>query len=165
MDIWDILKQIESINETNVNYKKTLVLLLRLALGWILIYAGWQKFTTPGGFNAAFYLKDAATFSGFYHWLMSPGILPIVNVLNVWGQLILGVCLVAGFQVRWAAKLAALMMLLYYFPILKFPHFTSDPHSFIVDDHIIYSLGYLALDALHAGRIFGLDSKILPKRV
>ena len=146
-----------------MNYKKTIILCLRIALGWVLLYAGWQKLTGTPAFSAAFYLKDASTFSGFYHWLMSPGLLPIVNLLNVWGQILIGLALISGFQVKWAARLAALMMALYYFPILKFPHFTSDAHSFIVDEHFVYALGYLTLDALNAGKVWGLDAKFFPK--
>ena len=139
-------------------YKKWSILALRLALGWLLLYAAYEKFTTPGGFSAREYLIHASTFSGFYTWLSSPGILPIVNLLNMWGQAALGVALILGFKVKYAARLAALMMILYYFPVLKFPY--PGTHALIVDDHIIYAAGYLVLDAFSAGKAFGMDSVV-----
>ena len=140
-----------------MNYKRITLLVLRVVLGWLLLYAGWQKLTATPAFSAAGYLNSAVTFHGLYHWFASPGILPVVNILNVWGQILLGLALISGFWIRWTAKLAALMMILYYFPSLKFPHITNDPHAFIVDEHIIYAAGYLVLDAMHAGRVWGLD--------
>jgi thiosulfate dehydrogenase [quinone] large subunit len=130
-------------------------LALRLVLGWLLLYAGYEKVTTDGGWSAAGFLTHASTFPGLYAWFASPGVLPIVNLINEWGQIALGLSLILGFWTRLSARLAALMMILYYFPGLTFPYVGE--HSLIVDDHIIYAIGYLTLDVLNAGKHFGLD--------
>jgi thiosulfate dehydrogenase [quinone] large subunit len=49
----------------------------------------------------------------------------------------------------------ALMMILYYLPILVWPH--PNEHAFIVDEHIVYALCLLLLGAFQAGRIYGAD--------
>ncbi|MBX4204894.1 MAG: DoxX family membrane protein [Candidatus Doudnabacteria bacterium] len=141
-----------------MNYKKIVLLVLRLVLGWLLLYAGWQKLTSHPPFTAAGFLTHASTFPGLYKALAADGIIKIVNFLNVWGQIAIGVGLITGTYTKWAARAGALMMILYYFPGLKFPHITSDTHAFIVDDHIIYAAGYLVLDAFHAGKYFSVDS-------
>ncbi|HEX5430240.1 MAG TPA: DoxX family membrane protein [Patescibacteria group bacterium] len=141
-----------------MTYKKFLLLLLRLGLGWLMFYAGWSKLMAPTAFSAASYLNHASTFAGFYHALASARTLKVVDFLNVWGQIAIGVSLILGLWVKWSARAAALLMLLYYFPVLNFPHLTSDSSSYIVDEHIIYGLGFLLLSAFNAGRIFGLDS-------
>ena len=134
--------------------------LLRISLGWLFLHAGYVKIINPN-WSAAGYLKSAKTFPAFYQWLASDSMIGITNFLNEWGLAILGICLILGLGTRIVAVLAALMMILYYFPILTFP--TIGANSYIVDEHIIYAAAFLLLGALRAGRHFGLDSK-LPER-
>ena len=123
-----------------MNYKKTALLLLRLTLGWLLLYAGWQKVTSDTPFSAAGFLTHASTFPGLYKIFASKALLPIVNILNSWGQIAIGLGLITGTFTKWAARAGALLMILYYFPGLKFPMIGE--HSFLVDDHIIYAVGF-----------------------
>jgi len=97
------------------------------------------------------------TSEGFYQWLLSPGILPAVNFINEWGLTLLGVSLILGIFVRLSSVLGAVLMLLYYFPVLIFPY--AGKHSYLVDEHIIYALVLLLLAAMRAGRIWGLDAR------
>jgi thiosulfate dehydrogenase [quinone] large subunit len=133
---------------------KLFLFLLRVSIGWVFFYAGISKIMDPA-WSAAGYLTHAATFSGFYNWLASPGLLTLTNLVNEWGLLLLGVSLILGLGVRVSAILGAIIMLLYYLPVLKFP--IAGPHSYIVDEHIIYIFVLLSLWALKAGRIWGLD--------
>lgn len=134
-------------------YKSVLLALLRVALGWILLYSGFTKLSSDS-WSAAGFLKSAGTFPGFYEWLASPSLLPITNFLNEWGQLLLGIALILGVVMTLSSLLAALMMVLYYFVGLNFP--MVGEHSYLVDEHIIYALGFLMLAALHAGNYYGL---------
>jgi len=101
-----------------------------------------------------FLLENANTFSGFYSWLASPNILPIVDALNQWGLTIIGAVLIVGILVRFSAYLGALMMILYYFPGLTFPYVGE--HSYIVDDHIIYAMAFLVLASMSSNHIWSL---------
>ena len=137
-------------------YTKLSIFLLRISLGWLLFYAGITKVLDPA-WSAVGYLNAAKTFPDLFHWFASPGILPITNFVNVWGLTILGACLILGLGVRLTGVLAAILMLLYYLPILDFPY--PNTHSYVVDDHIVYIFALLLLSALHAGRTWGLDAK------
>ncbi len=106
--------------------------------------------------SAAGYLRGAKTFTDFYQWLATPGVLPFVNFVNEWGLTLLGVSLIAGVFVRLSSFLAALLMLLYYLPMLNFPYPNS--YSFIVDEHIIYISALLLLASFRAGRVWGLEN-------
>lgn len=134
-----------------------LLFLLRIALGWLHFYAGITKVINPE-WTSAGYLAGAKTFSGFYAWLASPGILPVTDFLNEWGLTLIGAALIVGLFTRLAAKLGAFMMILYYLPVLAFP--LVGEHSFIVDDHIIHILALLVLASFQAGHIMGLDGVI-----
>src|SRR3989339_1054310 len=117
-------------------YQKIAIFSLRLAMGWLMFYAGITKIL-DSSWSAAGYLQGAKTFAGFYQWLLQPEILPIVNFLNEWGLTLLGVALILGVFVRLSSVLGAILMLMYYFPALEFPYIG---HSYIVDEHIIYVL-------------------------
>ena len=134
--------------------QKLSLFLLRITLGWFMLYAGVTKLVDPA-WSAAGYLQGAKTFAGFYNLLLGPGIQPVVNFLNEWGLTLLGVSLLLGVAVRLSALLGAVLMLLYYFPILVFP--MVGPHAYIVDEHIIYAAALLVLAFFRAGRAYGLE--------
>lgn len=127
---------------------------LRLAVGWTMLYAGITKIMDPS-WSAAGYIAGAKTFPEFYAWFLRPDVLPITNFINEWGLALLGVSLILGIFVRLSSVLGAALMMLYYFPILQFPY--PNPHSYIVDEHIIYALILLLMAAVKAGRIWGLE--------
>ncbi|MEO8637414.1 MAG: DoxX family protein [Candidatus Taylorbacteria bacterium] len=129
--------------------------LLRISLGWMFFYAGITKLVDPSC-SAGGYLKGAKTFAGFYLWLTSPQILPVINFVNEWGLTLLGVALILGVFVRLSSVCGALLMLLYYLPLLDFPY--PNEHAFIVDEHIIYITALLLLASLRAGRFWGLEN-------
>jgi len=136
-------------------FQKISLFLLRVSLGWMFFYAGITKIMDPE-WSAAGYMKGAKTFAGFYQFLTQPGILPVINFINEWGLLLLGVSLILGVFVRLSSVLGAVLMLLYYFPILDFPY--PNAHSLIVDEHIIYALALALLAAWRAGRTYGLEN-------
>jgi thiosulfate dehydrogenase (quinone) large subunit len=138
-------------------YKAFSLFFLRISLGLLFFYAGIVKVLNPS-WSAAGYLTGAKTFSGLYQWMISPEVLPVVNFLNEWGLTLIGISLIFGVGVRLSAPLGALLMLLYYFPVLHFPYIGSN--SFLVDEHIIYAFAFLVLAAANAGRIWGLEGRL-----
>lgn len=135
--------------------QKITLVFLRVTLGWMFFWAGITKVINPE-WSAAGYLKGAKTFAGFYEWLANPNMLPVINFVNEWGLTLLGVSLILGIGVRMSSILGALLMLLYYLPILDFPY--PNTHSFIVDEHIIFAAALLFLAAIRAGRTGGLEN-------
>lgn len=144
-------------------FKKVSLVLLRVSFGWLFFYAGLSKILNPD-WSAAGYLGGAKTFGSFYNLFLGDSILPIINFINEWGLTLLGVSLILGLFVRPAALFGAALMILYYFPVLEFPRIM--PHSYLVDDHIIYALVLVFLAAIGAGHVWGLDklwAKLLKK--
>jgi len=141
-------------------FQKISLFLLRVSMGWLMFYAGITKILNPA-WSAAGYLKGAKTFAWFYQWLLSPGILPVINFVNEWGLALLGVSLIFGVFVRLSSVLGAVLMLLYYFVILDFPH--PNAFSYIVDEHVIYALVLLFFVATRAGRVWGLENWLSQK--
>ncbi|MDO8504545.1 MAG: DoxX family protein [Candidatus Liptonbacteria bacterium] len=135
-------------------FQKVSLLFARVSLGWLFFYSGITKILNPD-WSAAGYIKGAQIFPSFFAWLLRPDILPTVNFLNEWGQLLLGVSLIIGFLVRPSAFFGAALLALYYLAALKFPY--PNANSYIVDEHIIYIFILLYFAAIRAGKVFGLD--------
>lgn len=135
-------------------FEKISLFFLRISLGFMFLYAGITKVLDPR-WSAADYLTTAKTFPAFFAWLARTDILPITNFINEWGLTLLGISLMLGVFVRLSSILGAGLMLLYYFPILDFPY--PNPHSFLIDEHIIYAAALLVLASIHAGRVWGLE--------
>jgi len=137
------------------NAEKIVIVFLRASLGWMFLYSGIIKIFNPV-WSAEGFLKSAQTFPNLYHIFASPSLLPSVNFVNEWGQLLLGISLIAGIGVRVSSMLGAVLMLLYYFPPLNFPYVGKT--SYLVDQHIIYALLLVYFSVIRAGRIYGLEN-------
>ncbi len=137
------------------NFQKLSLFLLRITTGWLLFYAGLTKLMNPT-WSAASYLTTAKTFSGLYGWLASPSMLPFVDFINEWGLTLIGAALILGIFVRFSGIAGAILMLLYYFPVLE-PGLVI-AHGWLVDEHIIYAAGLLTLASWRAGRVWGLGN-------
>jgi thiosulfate dehydrogenase [quinone] large subunit len=127
--------------------------LLRVALGWLFLYAGLTKVLNPGWTSKA-YLEGATTLHGLYVWMTSPGMMQVVDFLNTWGLTLLGLSLILGIGMKISTRLGALLMVLYYLPILAFPMVGA--HSFLVDEHVIYALLLLWMGMSQDVRMYSL---------
>ncbi|MEK7680653.1 MAG: DoxX family membrane protein [Patescibacteria group bacterium] len=136
-------------------FQKLSLVFMRVTIGWLCFYAGITKVLDPQ-WSSAGYLKGAKTATWFYQWLIQPDVLPVVNFLNKWGLTLLGISLIFGIFVRLSSTLGAGLMFLYYLPVLTFPYIA--PHSFLVDEHIIYIAVMCVLCCFRAGRVWGLDA-------
>ncbi len=143
------------------NFQKFSILILRIALGFLMFYAGITK-VMDLSWSAAGYIKGAKAFIPFYNFLLSPSVLPIINFINEWGLTLLGISLIFGVFVRLSSTLGIVLMILYYLPILKFPYVGDN--SYLVDEHIIYSSVLLLFIVFNAGKVFGFDGWLSKSR-
>ena len=131
------------------------VLLLRLTMGWIFVWAGFDKLIR--GFSAEGFLLHA-TKGPFAGWFQSMGesqtALSIIEPMVVWGEIVIGVALIFGVMTRWAAFWGAVMMFMFF--IAQLP----PEHNPFMEYYLIYILVLGVIGALGAGRIVGLDNMI-----
>ena len=95
---------------------KTTITVLRIAIGWHFLYEGLIKLINEE-WSAASYLNNTyGFFSGLYHWLAeSPIRIEVVDFLNIWGLILIGLALFIGLCAQWASIVGALLLTLYYF--------------------------------------------------
>ncbi|ARS89831.1 DoxX family protein [Natrarchaeobaculum aegyptiacum] len=148
-------------SETWVGYS---LLSLRLVMAYVFLSAGISKLFDPE-WTAEGYLVHALPegnpFAPFFA-VMADGWLWLVDPLNVWGQVLIGIALLVGGFVRLAAFGGALMMLLYWLTQFEGGLAAGLPveNGYIVTYHLVYALIIFGIAAFGAGRIFGIDAKL-----
>ncbi len=120
---------------------RVVITTLRVAVGWHFLYEGVIKLFSPQ-WTAYGYLSNTSGFmSGFYHWLAGNStMLQLVDILNIYGLLLIGLALFTGLFVRAAAIGGFLMLSLYYFAYPPFGAsllWPSDGHLYVVDRNFI----------------------------
>ena len=125
---------------------------LRLLMGWVMLAAGWSKLV--GDFSAYGYLANvdpASPASAVFGAMAANGtLMAAVDVIVPVTQVLIGVALLAGAFVRLAALGASIQMVMFYFG-------SWDVAGGLVNDQLVYAAVFLALGALAAGRILGVD--------
>ena len=132
---------------------------LRILLGLIFLYSalnslfgftgenpGWLN----GGGSPTFGYLNFATYGPFAGMFKAMAGNPIVDVLHVGGQLLIGISLLLGVGLRIAGIAGALQMGLIY--LSAFP----PPFNPVLDEHIIYAVILIGIAILRPGEVFGL---------
>jgi uncharacterized membrane protein YphA (DoxX/SURF4 family) len=131
-------------NVLQTDWKRLLFTILRMAIGWHFIYEGISKLIIEDWSAFSYLANSTGPFSGFYHWLASSeGFLKVVDLLNVYGLILIGIALFIGFLSRFAAVAGTILLTLYYFAYPPFGESLfniGDGHLFIVDKIFIEAL-------------------------
>ena len=95
---------------------------LRMLIGWHFLYEGVAKLGNPYWTAAGYLQESKGWFSGWFIDLAnSPGALALVDNLNQWGLVLIGVALLVGVFSRTAAVAGVVVLLLYYLAAPPFP--------------------------------------------
>lgn len=147
------------------NYSKpqlTFLVLLRLLVGWHILYEGIAKLLDPQ-WSSLFFLKESKwILSGFAKWVISdPTILSAVNFLNTWGLIAIGLGLILGMFFRVAAFSGALLLLTYYLncpPMIGIEYsLPADGSNLIVNKTLIEAVALCVLALFPTSNILGVD--------
>jgi uncharacterized membrane protein YphA (DoxX/SURF4 family) len=133
----------------NFNWKKLIITIFRVAIGWHFLYEGISKIMI-GNWSAASYLANSTgPFSGFYSWMAnSEAIMNIVDPVNIAGLILIGLGLFLGLFLRISSVSGILLLLLYYF---AYPPFggnifgSAEGNLFLVNKNLIEALALLTL--------------------
>ena len=140
---------------------KILITVLRVATGWVFLYEGLIKFFNPE-WTAYGYLSNTSGFlSGFYHWLAgNPAIMKLVDIINIYGLILIGLALFIGLLVRYAAIFGFILLGLYYFAYPPFGTSLFGPYEgniYIVDRNFIQAMVMLIF-VFSRENGFGIDA-------
>jgi len=144
------------------NLQLTTLVALRLLIGWHLLFEGISKFMNPSWSSIGFLKESQWIMSGFAKWICSNNnVLHVVDILNIWGLIAIGVGLIIGLCTRPAAILGTLLLLMYYLnnaPIIGIEYtIPSEGNYLIVSKTLIEAVALFVLAVFPAGSIVGLD--------
>lgn len=131
-----------------MKYLKLIITILRMAIGWHFLYEGLIKLFADSWTAEGFLSNSNGFASGFYHWLAaSPIRMEVVDLLNIWGLILIGLALFIGFFDKWASLLGAILLVLYYFvyPPFGISLLGSDGTTFIINQLFVEAAALILL--------------------
>ncbi len=150
-------------------WQSGLVVALRFLIGWHLLYEGFFKLMNPEWSSIAFLAESKWIFAGIAIWITSSeSILTVVDFLNTWGLIAIGLGLILGLFTRTAAFAGTFLLGLYY---LFHPPFIGmgisvplEGNYLIVNKNLIEAVMLLLIAVSPAARLFGLDTFIANRK-
>ncbi len=144
-----------------IDWKKLLVTILRMSIGWHFLFEGVIKLLASNWTSHNYLVNTSGFLSFFYHWLASsPVLLKAVDLLNMYGLVLIGLGLFIGLFSRLASVAGVFLLSLYYFayPPMGLGSFgTGEGHLFIVDKIFIEGVALLFI-IFYAEKGYGIDT-------
>lgn len=107
------------------NASQWLLTILRLAVGWHFLYEGVTKIIAGTWTSAPFLAGSKWIFAPIFNSMAeSAAITGIVDFINIWGMILVGLGLILGVFIRIASASGALMLLFYFIAYPPVPGFT-----------------------------------------
>lgn len=135
------------------NIQTTVLIILRLILGYHFLFEGIDKLFSVNWSSAGFLLQTNWLLSDFFHTLANdPTLLRLVDALNIWGQILIGLGLIIGLFSTVAAWAGAFLLFIYYIAI---PPFIE---SFLfIDKNLIELFAFIIIAIFPTSHILGVD--------
>ncbi len=141
----------------------TTLVILRLVIGWHILYEGIAKLLNPNWSSIGFLSESKWIFSDFANWIISnPGVLKTVDFLNTWGLIAIGTALILGIFMRFAAVAGTILLLVYYLnnpPLIGLEYsIPSEGSNIIVNKTLIEAIALFLLAVFPVHAVYGLES-------
>jgi thiosulfate dehydrogenase [quinone] large subunit len=148
--------------KTFTTFQLTALVLLRMLIGWHILYEGISKLLSPNWTSALFLRDSQWILSGFSNWIISnDGVLNLVDFLNTWGLIAIGAGLILGLFTRIAAWAGMGLLIMYYLnniPLIGMEYsLPAEGNYLIISKTLIEAAALLVLAVLPTGDVFGLD--------
>jgi thiosulfate dehydrogenase [quinone] large subunit len=163
-----MLKRSEQVRKFTTFQTFTLVF-LRMLIGWHFLYEGISKLLNPYWTSAGYLSESKWLFSGWFTAIADNlAILKIVDFLNIWGQIAIGIALITGLLTFWACIAGIFLLLIYYVcnpPFVGYTYTVPSEGSYLIVNKILIEMAALGiLLAFPTGKILGLDGLLFKKR-
>ncbi len=148
--------------KTFTTFQLTALVLLRMLIGWHILYEGISKLLMPNWTSALFLRDSQWILSGFSDWIVSnDGVLSVIDFLNTWGLIAIGAGLILGLFTRLAAYAGMGLLIMYYLnniPMIGLEYsMPAEGNYLIVSKTLIEAAALLVLAIFPTGSAFGLD--------
>ncbi len=146
----------------------TWLVLLRVAIGWHFLYEGLVKVFNPAWSPFGYLMDSKGIFAPlFYAMAANPTILKVIDYMNEWGLVLIGIGLVLGIFTRLAIWSGMLLLCFYYLshpPVVGLNYaLPSEGSYFIVDKVMVELIALGVLSMFPTSHIIGLDKLFFGK--
>lgn len=140
----------------------TALIVLRFLIGWHLLYEGFSKLLIPNWSSFGFLQESKWILAGFSKWVLAhPNVLNVVDFMNTWGLIAIGLGLIFGLFTRLASILGAILLFTYYAnnpPFIGLEYSVpTEGNYLVVSKTLIESVAMIVLALFPTSYIFGLD--------
>jgi thiosulfate dehydrogenase [quinone] large subunit len=142
---------------------------LRVIIGWHFLYEGLVKAVNPNWSSVGYLLDSAGFMKGFFYRLAAnPDTLSVVDFMNIWGLITIGLGLILGAFNRITLPAGIVMLAFYYlshppFVGLKYELPMEGSYLFI-NKNFIEIVAMMVLFIFPAHRKIGIDRLIFSNR-
>ncbi len=149
-------------NKLNLDAKAIGLFLLRVLIGWHLLYEGLTKLMNPTWSSVGFLKASQGPFSWFFLAIAeNKMMLGIADVVNEWGLTIIGLALILGLFTRVSAYAGMFLLLTYYLcvpPLVGLEYAApSEGNYLVVNKTLIESAALLVMALFATENYLGLD--------
>jgi len=141
--------------------QSTILLIMRLVIGWHFLYEGIVKLTSPGWTSAPYLAESKWIFSGVFHWIAgNPTVLQVVDLMNIWGLILIGLGLFFGAFTRIASIAGFALLALYYIanpPLVGLSNGMATEGNYLVFDKNFVEMIALFMLAIFPAAAISLD--------
>ena len=143
-----------------------LLTLLRVVVGWHFLYEGIAKLVSDSWSCAPYLNGSRWIFAPFFQWMIqNDTMISVVDFLNIWGMILIGLALMFGLLSRWAAAFGSVMVLLYFIAYPPIPGYMfgipADGDYLWVNKTLIEFFVLIVLSFYPAVKLFGIDRLII----
>ena len=136
---------------------------LRIAIGWHFLYEGLAKITNANWSSVGYLLDSEGFLKDFFVNTLAgnPNMLQVIDFLNIWGLILIGLGLILGSFERIATISGILLLVLYYLshpPFVGLKYAVPSEGGYLVVNKILIEMIALAVVFVFpTNREFGLD--------
>jgi thiosulfate dehydrogenase [quinone] large subunit len=136
---------------------------LRVLIGWHFLYEGLVKlFSSPAWTAKSYLLGSVGPFAPVFKAMASnPTLLHIIDYLNIWGLILIGISLFIGLFSRPFKLFGIVLLLLYYLAYPPFPALVINTpvegSYWIVNKNLIEMVALFVLYLFPTSQITGID--------
>ena len=143
----------------------SLLVMLRVIIGWHILYEGVVKMWNPNWSASGYLLDSKGIFAGLFHAMAENAtVLQIVDFVNVWGLVLVGLGLMLGLGTRWATIGGIVLIGLYFLshpPFIGVKYALPSEGSYLfVNKNLIEVFALAVLLVFPTGNHIGLDRLI-----
>ncbi len=148
----------------------TILVLLRMLIGWYFMYEGLAKVFNPNWSSYAYLLDSKGLFAPLFIMLTDyPILMDLVNYINMYGLTIIGLCMILGCFTS-LMNIGAIILLSFYYlshpPMIGVQYLIPPEGSYLwVDKNLVMLGAVLVQQVFPSSYHIGFDRFIFKKKI